>query len=137
MRPRNDQRGESLIEVVLSIVLLGIVASAWFVTYSNETRATALNKDAVTADTVLRSYAEMAKDAVRGCDTTNPGTFTVAYTIGSPQWPSEFPVTVADKQGDQPIACPSSPNFWEPLTIKTTFENGSHSRSLNIDLRAP
>ena len=59
------QRGETLVEVLIAIVLIGAISSAYFLTASTQTRASSLNKELVQADAVARSYAELAKAEVR------------------------------------------------------------------------
>ena len=122
------ERGESLIEVIISMVVIGVVASAWFVTYSYETTGSTLNKHIAQSDTVLRSYAEATKTAVRNtCTPTNGGTpFTAQYTA-----PSGFnPPTTNDP------TCPSSTTVVKKITLTVTFD-GTQSRALQIDVRTP
>ena len=68
MRRFANQRGETLVEVLIAIVLIGAISSAYFLTASTQTRASSLNQELVQADAVGRSYAELAKADVRdGC----------------------------------------------------------------------
>src|SRR5258708_32672919 len=84
------QRGETLVEVLVAIVLLGAISSAYFLAASTQTRASSLNKELVQADAVSRSYAELAKAVVRiGCPagtsfTVDTSTFPSGFTASTP-----------------------------------------------------
>src|SRR5262245_58765397 len=88
VRGRDSDRGETLVEVLIAIVLIGVISSAYFVTASTQTRASSLNKELVQADAVARSYAELSKAAVRnGCTAGAP------LTIDTSSFPSGYTAT--------------------------------------------
>jgi type II secretory pathway pseudopilin PulG len=69
MRKGGDE-GESLVEIVVSLVLLGTVVAALMAGLATAARVSAMHRNNVTADTVIRSYAEQVKNAVRTQCTT-------------------------------------------------------------------
>jgi prepilin-type N-terminal cleavage/methylation domain-containing protein len=78
-----DQRGDSLIEIIFALVVIGLVASALFAAIVTNTNGATSHRDLVNADRVLRNYAEAVKsDARSGC--TAPGAvWTSSYTAPS------------------------------------------------------
>jgi prepilin-type N-terminal cleavage/methylation domain-containing protein len=103
------QRGETLVEVLIAVVLLGAISSAYFATAATQTGASAVNRELVQADTVARNYAELAKAVVRrGCS----GTFTVDTSD-----PTAFPPNFQIATSPSSLVCPSST---VPQTIALT-----------------
>ena len=64
-RVRRTARGDTLIEVLLAVVIIGVVFSAFFVAMSTGSSASAAHRNYVTADALLRDYAEAAKAGAR------------------------------------------------------------------------
>ena len=77
MRMMRD-RGESLVEVIITIVVVSVTVTALIAGLSTATTAATMHREHVTADLVIRSYAEATKLAVQSC--TVGGRYTVAYT---------------------------------------------------------
>jgi type II secretory pathway pseudopilin PulG len=78
-----DERGDSLVEIVFAIVLIGIVAAGFFTAVMTSATASKAHREAVTADAVLRNYAETAKQSARDTcvDSGSAGTaIPVSYT---------------------------------------------------------
>ena len=61
---RDHQAGETLVEILVALVIIGLIVSAYLATYSTGALASKAHRDLVTADGVLRNYAESVKDAV-------------------------------------------------------------------------
>jgi type II secretory pathway pseudopilin PulG len=59
------ENGDSLVEIVFAIVLIGIVAAGFFTAVMTSQTASKAHREAVTADAVLRNYAETAKQSAR------------------------------------------------------------------------
>ena len=136
MKARANERGETLIEIIISIVLLGAISSAWFYTASNQSKASALNKDVVTADIVLRGYAEATKTAVRTtCTTTTPSGTSFASNVHYTP-PSGYTLEPIDPDANCPVSNSTSPlsPFVKKLRLTTEFDG--ISRSLEIDVRS-
>jgi type II secretory pathway pseudopilin PulG len=79
MRARGEA-GETLVEVVLTIVIIGLAVTALLAGLGTAASASRQHRDVATADTVMRSYAEATKTAVRQqCDGA-AASYTVSYT---------------------------------------------------------
>jgi type II secretory pathway pseudopilin PulG len=122
MRHRSEA-GETLIEVILTIVLVGITVGALIAGLGTAAGASKQHRDLTTADGVLRSFAEATKDAVRSC-TTSGLPYTVVYTP-----PSGFTAMGAG------TSCPS-PEVPETLTLTVTDAKG-HASAMQIVVRTP
>jgi hypothetical protein len=129
---KHDERGDSLIEIVMSIVLIGLVVGAYFFAFSTGAATSTAHQDLVTADAILRDYAESIKAAVQdstnGCGVTNPTTFTASYTP-----PAGFTVTSTPSVTDQ--ACPPKTSV-KPERLTVTLPNG-RTQILDIEVRTP
>jgi type II secretory pathway pseudopilin PulG len=80
---RYDEAGDSLVEIVFAIVLIGIISAGFFAAVTTSASASRSHREAVTADAVLRNFAETAKQSAR--DTCVDGSATgdtipVTYT---------------------------------------------------------
>jgi Tfp pilus assembly protein PilV len=120
---RRDERGETLAEICLTLVLMGAIVSAFFAAYSTSVSTSTSHRDLVTADAVLRDYAEATKAAVRSDCTGAGSTYDVSYTP-----PSGF--TVNSLTGR---ACPSTTSV-QQVDLSVTMPNG-RSQSLTIAVR--
>jgi hypothetical protein len=129
---RHNESGDSLVEIVMSIVLIGLVVGAFFATFSTGASSSSRHQDLVTADATLRDYAESIKAAVRdntnGCAKAVPTTFTASYTP-----PAGFSVASSPSVTGQ--ACPPATAVQlEHLTV--TFPDG-HTQTMDIEVRTP
>jgi prepilin-type N-terminal cleavage/methylation domain-containing protein len=77
MRVRAE-RGESLIEIIIAIVIMGIVFGAFFSAVITTSSASTALKNLVVADALLRDSAELTKSAVRH-DCTVGTTYSVLF----------------------------------------------------------
>jgi prepilin-type N-terminal cleavage/methylation domain-containing protein len=128
------ERGETLVEILIAIVVIGIVSSASFFAISVGATSSKSHRDLVTADEVLRNFAEAAKQAARlQCMNPTGQTLTITYPGGT----SPFPVAAT---GPAPALglpkCPSSLTTVSEVDITATLPSGV-KKVLNIDVRAP
>jgi type II secretory pathway pseudopilin PulG len=92
---RGSEAGDSLVEVLLAVVIIGITAVSLMAGFATSISASAEHRDLVTLDTILRSYAESATYQIQqassplfvSCGTTYFPTFTIptgttGYTVG-------------------------------------------------------
>ncbi len=126
MRTR-DEAGESLIEIVIALVILGAVVSAMLATIATSATSSKGHRDLVTADAALRNYAEATKSAVRTSCTSSGATYTVSYAA-----PSGFGVSPAPSTS-QP--CPSTTSV-TVVHLQVTLPSGT-VKPLDIEVRAP
>ena len=66
-RPRGFDIGETLIEIVLTVVIIGISVTALLSGLATAGSAGNSQRISVTTDDVMRNYAEVTKAAARGC----------------------------------------------------------------------
>ena len=124
------QRGETLVEVLIAIVLLGAIASAYFTTATTQTRASSWNRELVQADAVARSYAELAKSLVRnGCTpdsvlNVDTSTFPPGYTATAPT------------SGPGARLCPHSVTQPQVIDLTVATPSGA-SRKLSFEVLTP
>ena len=76
MRARNDI-GETLIEIVLTIVIIGLTVVALLSSLATVGNASTAQRLSVQADVVMRNYAEATKAATQSC--VVGGTYSVVY----------------------------------------------------------
>ena len=82
--------GETLIEVLLTIVLVGMTVTALLASLATAGNAGNAHRNAVRADAVMRNYAEATKSAVQSC--VAGGVYAVVYP---PPLPTGFAVSGA------------------------------------------
>jgi type II secretory pathway pseudopilin PulG len=124
---KHSERGETLIEIICSVVLIGAVVAAIFANYSTATRASSTQRNLVTADVILRRYAESLQAAVQK-DCATATTFTTTTTSLPPHF-SAAPVLPLGS------TCPSATSL-EVATVNVVTPNG-RTRSVQTELRSP
>ncbi len=123
MTNRRSEAGETLLEIVMAIVIIGLVVSAYFATFSTQASGSSLQRNLVTADGLLRSYAEATKSAVRA----NCATSTT-FTTTTPSLPSGFSASANTNQ------CPATVSDVKQVDLTVRTPNGV-TRALTIDVR--
>lgn len=124
--PDRREAGETLIEVLISIVVMGAVFGAFFSAIATTSTATKSHRYFVTADAVLRDYAETAKQAARDTCFGNPPGTVIPVTFTPP---SGYNVAATG------LTCPS-PTTVNQVDITATLPNGV-DKHLSIDVRTP
>src|SRR6476619_4323882 len=119
MRAKNEA-GDTLIEIVVALVLVGLVVSAFFATYSTSSTGSTSHRDLVTADAALRNYAEAIKTAVRTSCKDDP-TYTPGYVP-----PAGF-VMSPDPAAPQPCPPVTGPMSQQvpQVDLSVTLPNGT------------
>jgi type II secretory pathway pseudopilin PulG len=64
---RDRDRGETLVEIVLAVVIIGVSVTALVSALATAANASVVQRESVIADTTLRNMAETAKAAGRDC----------------------------------------------------------------------
>ena len=137
MTHQRSESGETLLEIVMAIVIIGLVFSAYFFTFYNQGIGTTAQRNLVTADAVLRDYAEATKQAVR--DKPCTGDPAVAFTVGYTPPPStgiNIIATMPASSNPPNLMCPSL-NGVNEVDIDATLPNGTTHKQLKIDVRTP
>ena len=89
-----------MVEVLIAVVLIGAIASAYFATATTQTRASSSNRELVQADAVARGYAELAKADARTCTAGSNVTVDTSTFSGYSTSPSGF---TCPASGDPPV----------------------------------
>jgi type II secretory pathway pseudopilin PulG len=85
---RLADRGETLIEIVMTIIVISVTITALVSALGSTTASATSHRDLVVADNVVRNAAEVTKLQVAAC--TTAGTVTPSFT-----WPAKFTHVVA------------------------------------------
>ena len=132
MRARGDS-GETLMEVLFTIVIVSLTFSALFTALATAGNAGNVQRTSVQSDVVLRNYAEATKAAAQDC--VDPGTYTVIYPA---TLPTGFAISVTGT-GSAAVGLPStcpSPSAPQTLTLKVTGPL-SFKATMDIRVRTP
>lgn len=124
---KTRDRGESLIEVVMTITIISIAVTALIASLASAAKSSASNRQVQAADVVMRDYAEAIKQATAACvpDTA----YTVDYTP-----PSDYSVAFTAPGGDEGT-CPSA-SAVQVLTLTVHTQSGSDF-SMQMAVRSP
>ena len=108
MRARKDV-GETLIEIVLTIVIVGLTIGALLSSLATVGNASNAQRRSVQTDVVMRNYAEATKAATQTC--VVGGSYTVVYPA---PLPAGFTISGAGS------ACPTQVTVSQLLTLTVT-----------------
>ena len=141
---RHDIRsdaGFSLVEIVITIAIVGVTFSAILGGLFASITVSALQRKEATADTVARSAAEVVKDSERNPynNCAGPG----AYSLSGLSVPSGFSVTITDVaywNGQPPAGgavgfqpnCPSPDRGIQRITIAATSTDGQATETVQV-----
>jgi Tfp pilus assembly protein FimT len=129
LKPKYDDRGDTLVEILMAVVLIGIVFSAFVIAIAMGSTASSTHRTLVTADALLRDYAEATKAAVRrDCGVISPTTYTTTTT----SVPGFSFSSTSNPAGQN---CPAV-SAVQQVDLSVAASNGP-SRSLSIDARTP
>jgi Tfp pilus assembly protein PilX len=126
MTSRRSEAGETLLEIIMALVIVGLVVSAYFATYSTSALGSTSQRDLVTADGLLRRYAETIKAGIR-----HDCASSTTYTTTSTTIPANFSVSVVPSTQNCPAA--TTP---VQIAIAVKLPHGL-TRSLNTEVRSP
>jgi type II secretory pathway pseudopilin PulG len=135
---RLADRGETLIEVVMTIIVMSITVSALVSALGSTTASATSHRDLVVADNAVRNAAEAAKLQAASCTTS--GTATTTFT-----WPAKFThvvkvdgTTVLNSKSSSDtlvLTCPAA-GTTSLLTFTVTIPSGLNDTT-SIRVRTP
>ncbi|MFN8023529.1 MAG: hypothetical protein U0Q03_18515 [Acidimicrobiales bacterium] len=121
---RRHDAGESLLEIVMTVVIIGITVSALVSGLASAAGAGEAHRQAVRSDTVMRNYAEAAKAAARQCVAGQP--LGVSYTA-----PSGYRISSSP-------ASPTCPAVSTTLSVVLSVVSPNNSRDdMTVVVRTP
>ena len=128
--------GETLIEVLFTIVIVGLSFSALFASLATAGNAGIAQRNSVQADVVIRNYAEATKAATQTC--VAGGTYTVVYPTLLPTGFSTSMSVVGTVGSGGVVAVGTCPPVATPqlLTLKVTGPLGLQS-TMQIKVNTP
>jgi type II secretory pathway pseudopilin PulG len=130
MARRANELGETLVEVLIAVVLIGAITSGYFYAASSQRQTALINKELIAADSVARSYAELAKSAVRNGCTGNP------FTVPGFTAPPNYTISTISG-GTETRTCPTSAtNNVQTVVLTVATPNGAKAK-LSFDVRTP
>lgn len=123
MRSRRDV-GESLNEVIITIVVISLAVTALFAALNTATASAKSHADRAKNDAVVRDLAEAVKNATAACEAGDP--YSVGFTA-----PTGYVVEITPSTG----LCPPVTEV-QIVTIEVTPPAGNPQR-LEIAVRTP
>ena len=117
--------GETLIEIVLTIVIVGLTISALLSSLATVGNASNAQRRSVQTDVVMRNYAEATKAATQTC--VVGGTYTVVYPA---PLPAGFTISGAGS------VCPMQVTVPQLLTLTVTGPFGPPT-TMQIKVNTP
>ena len=116
--------GETLVEVVITVVIIGITVTALISGLATAATSGAAHRESVSADVVMRNLAEAAKTASDGC--VVGGRYTITFVP-----PAGYTTSVSPAGG----ACPALLST-ALLQLTVTTPSGSH-QTMEVRVRTP
>ena len=128
---KTRDRGESLIEVVITILIISVAVVALIASLASASRSSIAHRRAQDTDVVLRDFAEAVKLATATC--TPSATYTVSYTP-----PSGY--TLGGEADDglfdgQSGTCPATTSV-QLVTVSVTY-TGTAANTIQFAVRTP
>jgi type II secretory pathway pseudopilin PulG len=137
---RSAEQGETLLELVVAIAILGVCVVAIGAGVALSVRLSAIHRGQSTADTFLHNYAEAIQSGYAKCSGTSPPNYVTGLAT-----PTGFNTPTAtvrfwdatqqsfNYQGS--TNCPSADPGLQQVTLNLTSGNGYVSESLVVTVR--
>jgi type II secretory pathway pseudopilin PulG len=138
-RRGRSEGGETLLELLVSVTIMGTAFVAIIAGFGTTLMATDVHRQAATAETVIRSYAERMQDPVDvpyvDCATTSSYADPPGFSLPTPDWSASVTKVLA-WQGDTPptfaAACPAAGAGLQQLTLEVRSPAGVHQATETI-----
>ncbi len=133
----HNESGETLLEILIAIVVIGLVISGYFSAFSTASTVSGTHRDVATADGLLRDAAELTKNTVRASCSTG-STYSVDYSslVTSPvTHPGFIPPAAIVNQGCPPVTGSAATQV-PTVSLTFTLPHGQ-TRTLSVMVRTP
>lgn len=124
-------RGESLIEVVITIVIISVAVAALIASLASASRSSLSHRRAQDTDVVVRDYAEAVKLSTSACSAGAP--YSLSYTP-----PSGYTLTGSADDGlfdGQSGTCPAVATV--QIVTLSVEANGNAPATIQLAVRTP
>jgi type II secretory pathway pseudopilin PulG len=137
--PARGQRGETLLEILVTVSIMGTAFMGILAGVGTTFTATDNQRKSATAEAVLRSYAERLEDPTDvpyvDCATVATYASPVGFALPAAGWSASV-TTLNRWQGDTPptftASCPSPDKGLQQLTLTVTSPAGPHQVTANL-----
>jgi Tfp pilus assembly protein PilV len=136
---RGDQRGETLLELLVTVTIMGTAFVGILAGIGTTFMATDSHRQAATAEGVVRSYAERIADPSDvpyvACATTASYGIPSGFSLPDAGWSASVTKVLA-WQGNSPptflASCPSPDRGLQQLTLTVKSPAGAHQATANL-----
>jgi len=144
-RPATDERGESLLELLIAVVVMGVAVVAIMAGITTSILVSDMHRKQATAGAAVRTYGELIENYVAGVgyagcaaastETAGPYAATaVGFTV-----PSGYSVTVSvatSWNGTNWVACTSDGGY-QKVTVRVASGDSRAAEKVDVILRKP
>lgn len=127
-RPRRSEAGTTLVEVLITVMILGVAFVALLGGFGTSIVSSDLHRRQAQAETLVRRYAEAVK--ATPCTATCPGSYAAGFTL-----PSGFEApaaTVVCYASDNVAAVPCPTDGIQRVTVRVRTTDGRVDTSVDL-----
>ena len=138
--PLADEGGETLLELVVAITILGVCVVAVGAGVVMSVRISTIHRDQATADATLHNYAETVVGSYQACAPTGPPNYPASLSLAAP---AGFIAPTANVRywnaatSTFTDTCPSADPGLQQVTLNLTSNDRLVSESLVVVVRKP
>jgi len=131
----DPESGDTLIEILISVVIIALAASALLGALLTSITASESHRSLSVDDTVLKSFAELAKEQIEVQSSLSYAPCATSYTLSpAPPVPSGYTVSVTSIKL---FGCPGKDLGYQLLTATATNTTDKVSQQLSFVVRNP
>jgi type II secretory pathway pseudopilin PulG len=137
VRPRSNDEGETLIELIIAVAIMGIVVVAIVGGIATTILMSDIHRKQATAGAYLRTYAETLQGSYASCTSGAPN---YAADLAEPVGGQFDPPTAEVKYWENPsfvIGCPTTDPGVQQITLTLESKDKRAKESLVVVVRQP